>query len=69
MNLFSALLLVAAPLAPPAEAPAVPRAGVSASVRASVVILRAEGISAAPNPHGVERRTKQTPQGLLVEFS
>jgi hypothetical protein len=69
MNLLAALLLFTAPTASPVELPPAPRAGVSVTARASVVIVRAERVGAQPDPAGVERRTRQTPQGLLVEFT
>lgn len=69
MSLLATLLLVTAPTVVPAETPAVPRGGVSVSASARVEILRVERVGARPDPAGVERHARQTPQGLLVEFT
>lgn len=69
MSLLTALLLAAAPTVPVTEAPAMPRSGVSVTVRASAEILRVERVGSAPDPKGVERRERRTDQGLLVEFT
>jgi hypothetical protein len=68
MSLLAALLLAAAPTAPITDRPAMPRGGASVSAGARVEILRAERIAERPNLEGVERRNRQTPQGLLIEF-
>lgn len=69
MTVLAALLLAAAPAVPVAEVPDRPRAGVSVTVRASAEILRVERVGGPPDPKGVERRERQTKQGLLVEFT